>query len=122
MNEDTHMTETKRLLAKKLDAVGWGLFFLWMGIAVLAHVGWGVGILGVGVLMLGGQAARKSLGLPVAGVGVLVGGLLFFSGVWGLLGLRLGRGAIPGGFLPILFIVAGAWLLVAALRRRPAHR
>lgn len=28
-------------LSDKLDAAGWGLFFVWVGSAVLADVGWG---------------------------------------------------------------------------------
>jgi hypothetical protein len=41
--------------------MGWGLFFIWMGIAVLADVGWGVGFLGVGLIILGALGAREYL-------------------------------------------------------------
>ena len=50
-------------LAKKLDAAGWGLFFVWVGIALLADFHIGVGLLGIGIITLGGQAARKFLNL-----------------------------------------------------------
>ena len=43
----------RRHMARKLDAVGWGLFFIWVGIAFLADLGWGVGLVGVGVLGVG---------------------------------------------------------------------
>lgn len=50
---------------KMVDAVAWGLFFMWVGVAFLAHLGWGVGFLGVGVITLGAQLVRKYLGLVV---------------------------------------------------------
>lgn len=48
-------------VVKKLAAVGWGLFFIWIGIAFLADVGWGMGLLGVGVIALGTQQPRHAL-------------------------------------------------------------
>lgn len=42
-----------------VDAIGWGLFFIWIGIAITADVGWGVGLIGIGVLILGSWAARE---------------------------------------------------------------
>jgi hypothetical protein len=71
-------------LTRKLDAVGWGLFFIWMGIALLAHVGWGVGLLGVGIIILGGQAARRYYILKLEGFGVAVGLFFFLGGIWDL--------------------------------------
>jgi len=109
--------ETKRALAKKLVAVGWGLFLIWIGTAFLADVGWGVGLLGVGVIALGAQAARKYLSLPIDRFG-LVFGIVFV--VWGaseLLNIQLGETSIPGSLFPILFIVAGLVVVVAALRK-----
>ena len=29
-------------IAERLDAVGWGLFFLWIGVALMFDFGWGV--------------------------------------------------------------------------------
>lgn len=69
---------------KKLDAAGWGLFFIWMGIAVLAHVGWGAGLLGVGVIILGTQVTRKYLGLRLKGFWVAFGFFFILGGVWEL--------------------------------------
>ena len=54
-------TAQKKKLDRKLDTMGWGLFFIWMGIAVLADVGWGVGFLGVGLIILGALGAREYL-------------------------------------------------------------
>jgi len=70
----------RRGLTKKLEAAGWGLFFIWIGIALLADVGWGVGLLGVGIIILGAQVSRRYLALVpilciVAGVALLASAL-----------------------------------------------
>ena len=54
-------TTRKSKLHRKLDAIGCALFFIWMGIAILANVGWGIGLIGIGVIILGGLAAKESL-------------------------------------------------------------
>ncbi len=109
--------ENERGLAKKVDAAGWGLFFIWVGITFLASLGWGVGLLGVGIIILGVQLARKYLGLSIEGFSLAIGVIFLFGGLWELLGK-----AAPGGLVPILFIIAGALLLLSALMRRPVDR
>ena len=96
----------RRALAKKLESAGWALFFIWIGIALLAHVGWGVGLLGVGIITLGAQAARKYFGLKLEGFWVAVGFLFVVGGFWKLVNVQL-------GLLPILCIVAGIALLAS---------
>lgn len=118
-SEHGQMVENTSALVKKLDAVGWGVFFIWIGAAFLADVTWGAGLLGVGVITLGTQAARKHFGLPVERFGLVIGILLVLWGAWELLNIRLGKAPIPGGLLPILFIVAGVVLLVSAFLRKP---
>jgi hypothetical protein len=51
----------RKKLDRKLDTAGWALFFIWMGIAILADVGWGVGFLGIGLIILGGLTVREFL-------------------------------------------------------------
>jgi len=34
------------IVAEKLDAVGWGLFFVWIGLALLFDFGWGATLIG----------------------------------------------------------------------------
>ncbi len=108
-------------LVKKLDAVGWGLFFIWIGIAFLADVGWGVGLLGVGVIALGTQVARKYFSLPVEWFGLLIGIAFVLCGVWELLNIPLAQGIIPGSLLPMLLVALGIVLIVFALARKPRH-
>ena len=59
-NQEIKNIQRKKLI-RKLDALGWGLFFIWMGIAILADVGWGVGLIGIGLIILGGLVAREYL-------------------------------------------------------------
>ena len=46
--------------ARRIDGAGWGLFFLWVGVALLLDVGWGIGLLGVGILTLAMQVVRRA--------------------------------------------------------------
>lgn len=110
--------EERRASFKKLDAVGWGIFFIWLGIAFLANVGWGMGLLGTGVIMLGGQIGRVYFNLPIEGFGLVMGILFVIAGVWELLEIDLGQEPIPGGLIPVLSIVVGIVLVVSALLRK----
>jgi hypothetical protein len=120
-SERDPLLENTGVLVKKLDAVGWGLFFIWMGIAFLADVGWGVGLLGVGVIALGAQVARKYFGLPFERFGLVIGIVFVVGGAWKLLNIELREVAIPGGLLPILLIVVGIVVVASALLRKPRH-
>lgn len=104
-------TAEKRDLAKKLDAAGWRLFFIWVGIAFLANFDIGVGLLGVGVITLGGQAARKYFNLKLEGFWVVVGLLFVVGGLWELFEAKV-------SLVPILIIVAGLALLISAIGGR----
>jgi hypothetical protein len=64
MSEANNSQEQKTIrkdVCRKIDTIGWGVFFIWIGIAVLADLGWGVGLIGVGLIILGGFAARAHL-------------------------------------------------------------
>lgn len=105
----------KRSIAEKLEAAGWGLFFLWVGIALLADFGEGVGLLGVAVITLGGQAARIYFKLKPEGFWVVVGVLFALGGSWELFQVKV-------ELLPVLLAVAGAALIVSILRgKRPSQ-
>ncbi len=110
-NHDQRST-IRHILNKKLDAAGWGLFFIWIGIALFAHVGWGTGLLGVGIIILGVQVTRKYLGLKLEGFWVWAGFFCVLGGVWDLLNVQF-------GLLPILCIGAGVVLLVSVLVGNP---
>jgi hypothetical protein len=109
---------TQRELVKVLDTVGWGLFFIWVGIAFLAPLSWGAGLLGVGVIALGVQGVRRYLGIPVEGFGLMIGLCFALAGVWDLLDLRLGEGVVLRGLVPAASILVGVLLVVSAWRHR----
>jgi len=59
-NNNQEIKTTRRSkLHRKLDAVGCALFFIWMGIAILANVGWGIGLIGVGLIIIGLMVVRE---------------------------------------------------------------
>jgi len=106
----------RRGLDRKLEAAGWGLFFMWIGVALFSHIGWGASLLGVGIITLGAQVARKYFALKLEGFWVAVGFLFVVGGVWKLFNVQL-------GLLPILCIVAGGALFVSTLiGGREIHR
>jgi hypothetical protein len=92
--------KTQLRLAEKLDAIGWGAFFIWVGYAFLVDVGIGVGLLGVGVIILAGQIARRLYSLPLEGFWVLAGLLFALGGMWELYQVRI-------DLVPVLLIVIG---------------
>lgn len=109
--KDSPRTIKKAELAQKLDAAGWGLFFVWVGIALLADVGWGIGLLGVGVITLGEQMARRYFGLELEGFWIVVGVLFLAGGIWELAEIQF-------SMVPLVLIVAGLAVLASAFRQR----
>jgi hypothetical protein len=102
----------KRMVEAVVATSGWGLFFIWIGIALFAHAGWGTSLVGVGIITLGAQVARKYFGLKLEGFWVAVGFFFVLGGVWKLLNVQL-------GLVPILCIVAGVALLVSVFVGMP---
>jgi hypothetical protein len=94
--------------SSKLDAIGWALFFIWVGVAWIADVGLGAGSIGVAVIILGMQFLRRLLGLHVEFFWVVVSLGFAIGGLWNLFNLQT-------PFTPIVFIVAGTALLVSVM-------
>ena len=109
--ENQQVNAKEHHLTNKLAAVGWGLFFVWIGIAWLLNVGTGIGLLGVGIITLGMQAVRKYFNLKLEGGWVVVGILFVLSGLWELFKIEQ-----PLPLVPILIIVAGIALLIPIIR------
>lgn len=61
INNQDQQSAQRRKLHRQLDAIGWGLFFIWVGIAILTGLGWGFGLIGVGVIILVKLLAREHL-------------------------------------------------------------
>lgn len=104
-------TSEKHNLAARMEAVEWGLFFIWLGIVFLLNIDTGVGLLGVGLIILGMQMARKNYNLEWDRFWVVVGLLFVAGGLWELFNVKL-------PLVPILFIGAGVAILVSISRAR----
>jgi len=102
---------TKKGMGKRLDAAGWGLFFIWVGLSVLMDFDWGVGLIGIAAIILLGQTARRYFGLRLEIFWVAIGVLFFLGGIWELNQIQM-------GLAPILMIFAGSALLLSLFRRR----
>ena len=74
----------KDKLSQKFDAVGWALFLIWVGLALLSDVGWGWGLLGVAAIILGETAIRWKMSLKIVGFWVVVGLIFLLGGLWEL--------------------------------------
>jgi hypothetical protein len=96
-------------LGKKLDSVGWGLFFIWIGIAFLADFGFPAGLLGVGTITLGMQAVRLYFNLKLEGFWIIVGLLFIIGGISELVNIEI-------QIVPILIIIAGIVILISVVR------
>lgn len=95
--------------ARRLDAAGWALFFIWTGVALLAGVGWSWALIGTAVIILAVQAILLFRGEPVDIFMAAVGMVLLGGSVADLYGL-------PWSFLPAALIVVGVAILGGALR------
>jgi hypothetical protein len=90
---------------RKLDAAGWGLFSMWIGIAMFTHAGRGAFLLGMGIIILAAQVVRKFAWLKLDAFWIAAGCLIVVSGVWELLNIKL-------ELLPFLSIAAGVAFLI----------
>jgi hypothetical protein len=99
---------------RKFDALGWGLFFVWIGIAWLADVGLGIGFLGIAAITLGVQGLRRMYGVRVEAFWVLVGIVFAVAGFWQWLDARL-------PLAPFLLIGVGLAFIFGILRPK-RHR
>jgi hypothetical protein len=116
MAENSENVENPQVLTKKLNAAGWGAFFIWMGIAFLTNISWGLGLLGVGVIVLAGEAARKYFGLCLDLFWLMMGIIFVVWGADQALAIQVG-----GILWPIVSIALGLAILVNGLRPHPRH-
>ncbi len=103
------------VLKKKLDAVGWGLLFIWTGTSLLAPVSWGMGLLGMGMIILGVQALRNIFGLKWEGFWVVTGLVVVLGGVWELFQIQI-------DLMPILCIMTGIALFASGFFGKAEHQ
>jgi hypothetical protein len=115
MIEDQETLSKRGGLAEKLESLGWALFFIWVGVALLLDVGWGFALLGVGAITLLGQAARKCFALQLEGFWALIGLFFIVGGVWDLFEIT-----VP--LLPLLLIGVGVAVFIGVFGGRHLTR
>lgn len=102
---------TNSTFARSIDAAGWALFFMWVGIALLAGFGWTVSLIGTAAIILFVQAVlffrgeRLDVFMAALGVVLLIGAIAdVYGSIWTL--------------FPALLIVVGIAMLADTFRRR----
>jgi hypothetical protein len=115
-SEQGRTTETGRVSAAMIDSAGWGVLFIWVGIALVANVGWGVALLGTGIVSLGSQAARSLFALKVDRWGLAFGTCLTVAGLAQWLDIPLAP--LLSWVVPVLFVALGVAILASAWGRR----
>ena len=114
IHEERSERSALRALAHRLDALGWGLFFIWLGYVLLADVSPGVALLGIGIIIWGEQLARWIFKLGVEGFWAVVGTGFVLGGMWQILGAQL-------PLFPVLLVFAGVAVILTTFLRR-GHR
>ena len=96
----------RSLRGKRLDAIGWAIFFIWIGIVFLVKaIPDGVGSLGVGAIVLIGTLVRVFLRISVSLFWVIIGLVFLLAGLGELFAVDL-------PLLPIALIVCGILMLL----------
>lgn len=97
--------------ARSVDSVGWALFFMWVGVVLLANLSWTVSLIGTAAIILAVQGTlyfrgeRLDVFMAAVGVVLLVGAVTdVYGSVWSL--------------FPALLIVIGIAMLADTLRAR----
>jgi hypothetical protein len=98
-------------VARQIDSCAWAVFFIWLGVVMLAGVPWAWFLVGVGILVLGAQIIRQQRNLKIETFGLVIGFIILAAGVWDLL-------ALPLPLMPIILIVLGGYLLWKTLLAR----
>jgi hypothetical protein len=122
MNVQASQTESlgnpeKRLVKRRIDAVGWGLLLILTGGVFLmpdehlAGVAW---LIGVGLVLLSVAAVRHLNGLGPGTANLVLGSVALAGGLAGLFGLSL-------PLLPILLILFGVCLLISPLLEKEPY-
>lgn len=91
-------------LSRQIDSAAWAVFFIWLGVVMLAGLPWAWFLVGVGVLILGAQLMRQRRNLKIETFGIVMGLIILAAGIWDQL-------ALPLPLMPIVLIVLGGYLL-----------
>jgi hypothetical protein len=99
-------------VAKRLEAMGWGVALLWIGVAALLNFGWPLVLLGLGVVVLVMQGVRLGSGLKPEPFWLVLGAVMLVAGLWEL----LAGTSFP--IIPVALILLGLALLGSVVSRK----
>lgn len=108
LKADEAKAEEAKALNKRLESIGWGLFFIMIGgFAFIPdeQVPDGIWSVGIGLIMLGLNAARYYYGIKMSSFTTVLGILALVGGAAELMGLYSLDGAL-------LLIILGAYLIL----------
>lgn len=97
---------------KQIEQATWGVFFVWIGLALLASLPWGIWMIGVGVIIFGAQVSRRLATLRLEAFWIAVGALFVIGGV-----SEIAKFQLDIAIIPALCILVGVGLLTSVLRR-----
>jgi len=104
--------ETRKKLqqktAQKITTMGWGCFFIWLGIFLWVHFQTGYFLLGLGALIMGMQLTRRRFDVPVQHFWVAASIVAIIGGAWDLIETEL-------PLVPVLLILAGSGMVLVAI-------
>lgn len=109
--QDEKLDPKKKILNARIDAIGWALFFIMIGILLLIpedripETSW---LIGAGLIMLGGNVVRRLYSIKMEGCTVVLGALALFFGISGVFSLNL-------PIFPILLILVGGSIVYKIL-------
>jgi len=111
---DSSQEAEEKVLAKRLEILGWALFLIMTGglFLIPSHlVPQGTWLIGVGLIMLGLNAYSYSKGLKVNNFTIFLGVLALGFGLSSFLNIN-----IP--IMPLLFIFLGAKIIYSAYKKQ----
>lgn len=108
-----HSASARDTLNRRLEEIGWGLFFLMIGgIWLLPQtVPDGAWLIGAGLILLGINTVRHLSGIAMSWLTVALGAVALTAGLFEVFGVKL-------PLFAILFVVLGAGMIAAPLFRR----
>lgn len=96
---------------QKLDAIGWGLFFIWIGVALFLQFQLQTSLVGIGVIILCMQIVRKYFKFKFEPFYLIVGICLVIFNL-----VKISHINIP--IIPIALIIIGGFFIFSSFKKK----
>jgi hypothetical protein len=105
-------------MVKQCSSFNWGILLLFMGVLIVIPGDQsGIFSLGTGALLVGMNAARRLTNNRVNTFSLIVGLLALAAGIYTQFRAAWGLPHVEVGFLPLILIVAGLYVLIPRTKR-----